>query len=456
MFGLMKNTGCMKSDQQDWYRLHYCGTCKSMGRMYGQRSRILLNFDCVFLAELLSVIQEADTETWDAKLASQNCFSLPREEVIPLSLKYAADMNLILAEMKLRDNLQDDGIKFIWKTAQRFFKRPFTKIQDRLTVWEIDVQLLMKHQAEDARRETLGAESDDIPTLLSWYAAPTAAITSYLFSKGADAVQQPVWRDTMSRIGAAFGELVYGLDAWKDVELDEINEDFNLLLVGPEEFHETSKEAAVDWIWEKAEEIREIIHEAPFSSEVKASLTSRLMLNLASALGEEPKVCTPQSGLEKSTVPAVARTIGGLGRLANPLKPVRFAASYIALLLVIFHQQLFAAADLGAESSFSVNYALLAGLIAAPMGFYFAVKRISNNRERFVQKLQRKQKRILKEIQRLKRKAASKDSKVDWPLWIMLSLWILGLIAVIVLLVLIMNCCIECVDACTNCDTPDC
>jgi len=77
MFGLMKNTGCIQADQQDWYRMHYCGTCKSIGSLYGQRSRILLNFDCVFLAELLSVIQETDTKQWDPKLSARSCFSAP-------------------------------------------------------------------------------------------------------------------------------------------------------------------------------------------------------------------------------------------------------------------------------------------------------------------------------------------------------------------------------------------
>ena len=43
MFGLIKRAD----------RLAYCGSCKTIGAMYGQRVRLLLNHDMVFLGELL-------------------------------------------------------------------------------------------------------------------------------------------------------------------------------------------------------------------------------------------------------------------------------------------------------------------------------------------------------------------------------------------------------------------
>lgn len=444
----------MQAEQQDWYRMHYCGTCKSIGRLYGQRSRVLLNFDCVFLAELLSLIQEENTENWDAKLSSHSCFAMPDEAALPLSLQYAADMNLILADMKLKDNLQDDSVKFVWQSAQRLFKKPFNKIQDRLSDWDIDTRVLLEHQMEDARREDATGEETDIHKLLAWHAAPSAAITAYLFAKGADAVQKPAWRESMSKIGSAFGELVYGLDAWRDVENDELNEEFNLLLVDPERSIEASKESAAEWLWQKAESIKAIIQEASFPTEVKSSLTSRLMLNLATALGDAPHVCTPQSGIEKATVPTIARTIGGVQKRVaywtNPLKPARFAATYIAFLLVAFHQHLFAAANLGAESSFSLDYGLLAALVAAPVGVYFAAKTISKNRSRIAIGASRFQRKLKKRIQRLEQKARNADDSPKWFLWIFLGLGALVLLVLILLVVAAASCG-------NNCEcAPDC
>lgn len=452
MFGLMKNTGCMKAEQHDWYRMHYCGTCKAIGSQYGQRSRMLLNFDCVFLAEMLSVIQEDETDQWDASLSSHQCFSMPQEDRIPLSLQFAADVNLLLAEMKVQDNLQDE-VKMVWKTAQRFFRKPFGKLKEQLQKWEIDQHFLVDLQAEHSLRESQPPTTSDIRKLLAWYAAPTATITGYLFGKGGELVQQTDWKETMSGIGYAFGELVYGLDAWNDVEKDEEEEAFNLLLLNSDKSIEDKKQLAADWLWEKADSIQQLINEAPFPAEVKTSLNSRLVLNLAAKLGEKKHVCTPQSGIEKATVPRIARTMGivqhGIWAWTNPLKPVRFAATYIVGLLLVFHQQLFAAADYGAEASMSLDFGLIGGLIGAPIGMYLLARGISKNREWFARKLEAQPKRIKRWLRRAERKATKKDGKLKWWAWLLIIIG--GLFALLLLLLILLL-----VSAVSNCGSSDC
>ena len=79
MFGLMRRAA----------RLPYCGTCKSLGTLYGQRTRVLLNHDIVFLAELL--LEYAGEPQWDYAYRSYNCFSLPKAGTdLPAALEYAA------------------------------------------------------------------------------------------------------------------------------------------------------------------------------------------------------------------------------------------------------------------------------------------------------------------------------------------------------------------------------
>lgn len=408
MFGLMKNTGCTKADQQNWYRKHYCGTCKAIGSQYGHRSRMLLNFDCVFLAELLSLIQEADTRLWHEKLSPRSCFAIPAADELPLSLQYAADINLIFAEMKVRDNIRDgDGKPFVWKIAQRLYRNPFSKISDRLAAWGIDRQQLLAYQEADAKRENEPPVSENIADLLAYHAAPTAAITAYLFAKGTEAVQRPSWREAMADIGAAFGELVYGLDAWKDVEKDAAEGAFNLLLLHPDRPVEETKQQTADWLWQKAAHIQTLIQQADFSEEVKAALHSRLQLNLAVSLGEAPQACNVHAP-RKATVPAIAKALRkirqGMYIWLNPLRPARFVASYIALLLVVFHQQLFAIADFQADESFSIDYVLLGALIAAPIGMYFAAKGISKNRFWLALSEKYKEKRAKRRQQRKEKK----------------------------------------------------
>ena len=424
MFGLMKNTGCLKAGEPDWYRLHYCGTCKAIGRLYGQRSRFLLNYDSVFLAEILSVIQDADTGAWDKSLYATNCFSLPDAEAIPASLQYAADMNLILVELKIRDNVQDEG-PFLWKWAQHMLSKPLGKVEDRMDHWGIDTEVLLDHQAEDRDREDQEVLDKRTAALLSWHAAPSAAITAYLFAKGVEAIQQPAWKDTVYDLGYAFGELIYGLDAWKDLSKDQESGAFNPLLINASLSEDTKKQEATDWLWAKAEAIQAMMQAAAVPAEIKAALQSRLMLNLATELGESPHVCPPQSGIERATVPTVARKLNTLRQhvaaWTDPLRPARFVASYIALLLVIFQQQLSAAAGYESGAAFSLNYTLLAGLIGLPIGAYFLAKGLSKNRERILRKLDRAEKRLKRKLRRAERKARKKDGKLEWWAWALIG-----------------------------------
>ncbi len=48
MFGLMsaKKYG-MSAAEKQFRRLNYCGTCKTTGSLYGQKSRLLLNYDTI-------------------------------------------------------------------------------------------------------------------------------------------------------------------------------------------------------------------------------------------------------------------------------------------------------------------------------------------------------------------------------------------------------------------------
>src|SRR5262249_6482998 len=103
MYGLMRARHCGQSvEQNEHHQFHYCGTCKTIGRLYGQLSRLLLNHDTVFLAELLALLaEESALENSDNAYLSYNCLSLPKsEDVIPLPLQLAAAANILLTEFK--------------------------------------------------------------------------------------------------------------------------------------------------------------------------------------------------------------------------------------------------------------------------------------------------------------------------------------------------------------------
>src|ERR1700712_2247242 len=135
MFGVMKNRSCSQSDEQKYeYCLHYCGTCKTMGTLFGQASRFLLNNDAVFLAEVLSAVTPApvNMSDWKKEYQSFNCFALPSDPVdMPMSLTIAANVTMVLTEFKLADHIIDSEKKH-WKTVRKMFSKKFEQASTAL------------------------------------------------------------------------------------------------------------------------------------------------------------------------------------------------------------------------------------------------------------------------------------------------------------------------------------
>lgn len=437
MFGLMKNTSCSQSNQPDWYRLHYCGTCKSLGQIYGQRSRLFLNHDIVFLAEILSLLQESQTQNWDKALHSKKCFELPKEENLPLSLQYAADINTLLVELKVRDNLSDDFSQ-VWKLAKRFLNRPFSKIQERVEKWGIDIQELLDLQLVDFNREISNPSQKTIWELLSFHAEPSAKITGYLFAKGTEVIEKTNEQDTIYQIGFAFGELTYALDAWKDLENDEEEGNFNPLLFFPKRSIEDRKSETANWIWDKADEIKNLLEEINIEEKIKQSIQGRLQMNLAAVLSEDSKVVRPSTGIGKSTVPTVVRTISKtyeqITSWVNPMRPTRFVVGYLVFFFVFFQQKLIAAVDIfkEPENLNSDQFLLAAGLTAVPVGLYYGGRKLKRNRKRITRRIKRQKRRLLRRLKRAGRKLKTEREGLEgWKILLI----ILGAVVIILLLI---------------------
>src|SRR5687768_8705234 len=109
MFGLMRAGKCgMSEEEKHFRRLNYCGTCKTIGSLYGAKARFLLNYDTVFLAEILSALSGENAREWPQSYQSFNCLSLPKTD-LPASLQFAATTNVILTELKLADHIVDEN-----------------------------------------------------------------------------------------------------------------------------------------------------------------------------------------------------------------------------------------------------------------------------------------------------------------------------------------------------------
>lgn len=107
MFGyIVPDKPEMKMKEYDLFKAFYCGICKNMGKNCGNVSRLALNYDCTFLALILTAISDIKPV-----LTKKRCLLNPfRKKNIIQSpvIEYAADMNAVLAYHKLKDNIRDE------------------------------------------------------------------------------------------------------------------------------------------------------------------------------------------------------------------------------------------------------------------------------------------------------------------------------------------------------------
>jgi hypothetical protein len=302
MFGLLTQRPGEPAGRED-FRKNYCGTCKVIGTMYGQKERLLLNYDVVFLSELLAAIHNrpADFEA----ISVYRCFSLPRNrEQIPAFLAYTASINLLLSGIKISDNIQDSGYKsFVWRVLARVQKRPFTKARSYLEQSGLKMTLVDTHVAEQAKREKERKHFSDLITNCSFYAEMTGGLSGEIFRVAANTVGKPELAGHLFKIGRAYGEIVYLTDALNDYEKDLKQGTFNPLLTGqgshPPKLPQDKEDIVYKQIMANMLSLHANLYQLPVTMEKLHSFKLRIEGSIQNAVFKK-SVCSSKSCQEKS------------------------------------------------------------------------------------------------------------------------------------------------------------
>lgn len=299
MFGLMKpaNCGADKEVKAD-YRLHYCGTCKTIGSNFSHKSRLLLNNDIVFLGQLLSVISgETLIKTnWDKAYFSSNCLTMPKiSDQTPISLKFAATLNIILSELKIDDNITDaiNKSRFIWKLGKKFLSKEFRKAEQQMKEWNFSVDSLWNLVQLQKNIESENAKINSGTEGLKYFSETTAQMTGISFEKGVEIVGKAEYSNNMYKLGSNFGRIVYILDALEDYEKDIKNNNFNAVKtafgINTEKVSPEIKNEVNQLLLDLKEENKNLINSLPipeekkelFNKQLRVNLGKRLMLNIS-------------------------------------------------------------------------------------------------------------------------------------------------------------------------------
>ncbi len=214
VFGFITaSTGELDKSQKDRYGGVYCGICREIRQRATQTARLSLSYDMAFLALLLMSLYEPEEER--GKL---HCAAHPlrrREWVDNDYVRYAADMNTVLAYYKLLDDWQDDR-KVSAKILAESFRTALPDLQRRYPrqCKAVTVCLDELHSLEQRN-----CPNPDEP----------AACFGHLMAELL-VYREDLWAPSLRQVGFHLGRYIYLADAAVDYRRDERKGKYNPFL----------------------------------------------------------------------------------------------------------------------------------------------------------------------------------------------------------------------------------
>lgn len=212
----------LKIKEFEIYSGYYCGICKSISKRYGQLPRLALNYDSVFLAILLAGISPAGEH-----IEIQRCFVHPAKKRTIIydspEIDYAADILLLLAYYKLKDDFQDEGSKkaaigsALLKSTLKKLKKTAPEKCDYVRERLAELSNLEKGKCPsiDRSAEPFAKLMEEVFDYPGWKREDNAEELSGIFR----------------RIGYHLGKWIYLIDAYDDIEDNLKKNTFNPLLL---------------------------------------------------------------------------------------------------------------------------------------------------------------------------------------------------------------------------------
>lgn len=214
MFGYVTaNYGELTRDQARRYTSVYCGICREIRLRSSQTARLALSNDMAFLAMLLMSLYEPEEQ-------EKNGFCLlhPVSRKIWVDneyIRYAADMNVVLAYYNALDDWEDDG------------KHTSRLVADALEKHCLRIEEAYPRQMQairDSIRRLSALEKENCPNP-DEPAAAFGSLMAELF-----VFREDLWAPTLRRMGSALGRFIYLMDASVDYDRDRKHGKYNPFL----------------------------------------------------------------------------------------------------------------------------------------------------------------------------------------------------------------------------------
>ena len=213
MFGyVIANRSSLSDEELARYKGCYCGLCRALRLRHGSASRLTLTYDMTFLVELLSSLYEPEEEQGEEK-----CFVHPGKvhswwanEITD----YAADISMVLAYLKCRDDWDDDCdpiklaqsglLKKAYRAMCEKYPRQCGVINDRMA--KLTAMEIARTPDPDGAARLFGELMGEI----------------FVY-------REDRWSDTLRAMGSALGRFIYLMDAVVDMDKDARRFSYNPL-----------------------------------------------------------------------------------------------------------------------------------------------------------------------------------------------------------------------------------
>lgn len=209
MFGyVMANLPELNKSQKARYSAVYCGICRQIRACSSNTARLGLSYDMAFLALLLMSLYEPE-ETG----GNHACTLHPgRSWVDNRYVRYAAEMNVVLAYYNCKDNYADEK-KLSAKLMAGVFEPHLSRLQETYPrqCAAVERSLQQLHQLEKE-----GCANPDEPA--GCFGDLMAELMVY---------REDMWAGTLRQLGRALGRYIYLADAAVDYRRDRRKKQYN-------------------------------------------------------------------------------------------------------------------------------------------------------------------------------------------------------------------------------------
>lgn len=217
MFGYIgPEKGELKVRELGEYQAYYCGLCRTIGRRYGQASRLTLSYDCAFIAMLVDAFLPC--RGCEKRRCAYKPFKRAQMMAKPSEgLAFAADMNVLLSWYKLRDNWSDEKRVFsaAGALALHAAKKRAARENPRLCA-AIESGVAALSAIERKKTASVDAPADAFGVMMR-----DCVRCAPIDEKEAKAVES---------LSYNIGKWIYLMDAWDDREQDAKSGSYNPFL----------------------------------------------------------------------------------------------------------------------------------------------------------------------------------------------------------------------------------